>query len=198
MTSPVDQSRRLIRLCILLAVTAAVAVIAAVLGIGSAMGKRVIVIGSTDTGRFIPAISLDQPYLNDPRVQAFAEECLRASFSHDFRNFRRTMSLAQECYTVQAAGMYASAMEPLLADLQRRRMVMTPVVDRPPIVVRAYLNQRGVFTWDLQARIILTREGTAERIPPAVYDVSLRISRATIEQSVRGILVSNIELTPGS
>lgn len=193
---PTDQTSKLIRLCVILSLSTALAVPAAIIGIGSAMSKRVVVIGATDTGRFIPAVSLDKPYVNEPRVQAYAEECLRVSFSHDFRNFRRTLGDAQNCYTNSASELYATAMGPLIADLEKRRMVMTPVIDRPPVVIRAFLNARGIYTWDVQARLTLTREGTRERVPPTSYDVSMRINRAGIEESVRGILVSNIELKP--
>lgn len=190
-----EQTSKLVRLCVLLGLSTALALPAAVIGISSAASKRVIVIGATDTGRFIPVVSLDKPYVNEPRVQAYAEECLRVSFAHDFRNFRKTLGDAQSCYTNRAAELYAIAMSPLLKDLEGRRLVMTPVIERPPVVVRSYLAG-GVYTWEVQARVSLTREGTRERVPPTSYDVSMRVSRAALDESVRGILISNIELRP--
>lgn len=193
---PAEQTRRMIRLCVILGLSAAMAIPAAVLAISSASTKRVVVIGVDDRGGLIPAVSLDKPYLNDPRVQAFAEECLRLSFAHDFRNFRRTIGLAQECYTPAASDLYAQAMGPLLSDLEKRRMVMTAVIERPPVVSRTMLV-RGVYTWEVQARVIINREGTTTRVPPASYNVLMRISRANLEDSIRGVLVSNIEMQPG-
>lgn len=193
--APTTTTRSLVKMCTLLAIFAAMAAIAAVIAISIAVSSRTTVVGATDEGRIIPIISLDKPYVAESRVQAYAEECLRQSFSHDFRNFRQTVSQAQSCYTAQAAELYADAIGPLMADLEKRRMVMTVVIERPPVVVRPYLRG-GVYTWDVQARISLVREGTTTRVAPQSFDVLLRISRATIEQSPRGILMSNIELKP--
>ena len=83
----------------------------------------------------------------------------------------------------------------LIADLEKRRMVMTPVINLPPAVMRAY-TLRGVYTYEVQAEIVLTREGTRERIPAERFKVFLRVSRADIEESVKGVLISYIELKP--
>lgn len=190
-----DQTAKLVRLCIVLASATVVAVMACAIALYLAAGKRVIVIGATDTGRFIPAVALDRPYLNEPRIQALAEECLRRSFAHDFRNFRQTMGEATACYTPRAGGLFNKEMQPLLADLVERRMVMTPVLDRPPVVVGSSVIA-GTHTWTLQAQVTLSREGTRERIPPTPYQVKVLISRVPLEESLRGALISFISLSP--
>jgi hypothetical protein len=193
--NPAAQTKRLIRLCVMLGVSTLVAVLASALSLYLAVGKRVVVIGATDSGRFIPAVALDKPYLNESRIQALAEECLRRSFAHDFRNFRGTMAEATQCYSPLAGGLFNKEMQPLLTDLVERRMVMTAVIDKPPVVVGAG-QVAGVHTWTLQAQVTLHREGTRERVPPAVYRVKLVISRVPLEEAVRGALVSFISLSP--
>lgn len=195
MTTPTDESKRLVRLCAWLAGAAVLGLLAAAIAIGSAVSRRVAVVGATDSGRFIPVVPLDKPHVNESRVQAFAEECIRRALSHDFLNFRQTLASASGCFTPRAADLYAQAMDPLIADLTKRRMVMTPVINLPPAVVRAY-NLRGVYTYEVQAEIVLTREGTRERIPAERFKVFLRVSRADIEESVKGVLISYIELKP--
>jgi hypothetical protein len=193
--NPAAHTSRLVRLCVWLGVSAVLALMASAVSLWVASGKRVVVIGATDSGRFIPAISLDKPYLNESRVQAFAEECLRRSFAHDFRNFRLTMTEATECYTPRAGQLFNREMQPLLQDLVERRMVMTAVIDRPPVVV-GVSQVAGVHTWTLQAQVTLHREGTRERVPPAAYNVKLLVSRVPLEEAVRGVLVSFISLSP--
>lgn len=190
-----EQTNSLIRLSVLLGSAAVIAIVGCAISLYVAAGKRVIVIGATDTGRFIPAVALDRPYLNEPRIQALAEECLRKSFAHDFRNFRATMGEATACYTPRAGSLFNREMQPLLADLVERRMVMTAVIDRPPVVVGASIVA-GVHTWTLQAQVMLSREGTRERIPPASYNVKLLVSRVPLEESLRGALISFIALSP--
>jgi hypothetical protein len=193
--TPADQTTKLVRLCVMLASAAVVAILGCAIALYVAAGKRVIVIGATDTGRFIPAVALDRPYLNEPRIQALAEECLRRSFAHDFRNFRQTMGEATSCYTPRAGALFNKEMQPLLADLVERRMVMTAVMDRPPVVVGASVVA-GVHTWTLQAQVTLSREGTRERVPPSVFAVKLLVSRVPLEESLRGALISFISLSP--
>jgi hypothetical protein len=190
-----EQTAKLVRLCVMLGIATGLAIVGAAIALYLAAGKRVIVIGATDTGRFIPAVALDRPYLNEPRIQALAEECLRRSFAHDFRNYRQTMGEATSCYTPRAGGLFNKEMQPLLVDLVERRMVMTAVLDRPPVVVGSSLVA-GVHTWTLQAQVTLSREGSRERVPPAPYNVKLLISRVPLEESLRGALISFIGLSP--
>jgi hypothetical protein len=194
-SNPAQETARLVRLCVVLAVTSALAIVAATISLYAAASKRIVVIGATDSGRFIPAIALDKPYINEARVQAYAEECLRRSFAHDFRNFRLTMAEATQCYTPRAGELFNGEMQPLLKDLVERRMVMTAVIDRPPVVV-SMRQVSGVHSWTLQAQVTLHREGTRERVPPAAYNVKLMVSRVPLEEAVRGVLVSFIALSP--
>lgn len=194
-SNPLQQTARLVRLCVILAATSALTAGSAAIALYMGLGKRVVVVGATETGRFIPAVTLNRPYLNDQRVQAFAEECLRRSFAHDFRNFRLTMTEASVCYTPRAGQLFAQEMQPLLQDLVERRMVMTAVIDKPPVVVSSR-EVSGVHTWSLQAQLTLHRDGTRERVPPAAYRAQLVISRVPLEEAVRGVLVSLISLSP--
>lgn len=193
--NPAQQTAKLIRLSVWLGAATLVSVVACAVALWAAAGKKVVVIGATETGRFIQAVALDKPYLNEPRVQAFAEECLRRSFAHDFRNFRLTMSEATECYSVRAGQLFNNEMQPLLADLVEKRMVMTAVIDKPPVVVGVG-QTGGVYTWSLQSQVTLHREGTRERVPPAVYKVKLLVTRVPLEEAARGVLVNFISLSP--
>lgn len=189
---------RLIGACIALAVCAAVCAVAAAVAFSMASSKRVVVVGATDSGQFIPAIPLDKPYLNESRVSAFATEALRASFAHDFVGFRKTMTEAQAWYTPLASESYTKAITPLLEDISARRMVMSLEVVQPAVVVKAYLDSRGSYTWDLQAKVSLMREGQRERVMPATYVVEMTVTRVPVDVSVRGVLVSAIALKPAN
>ena len=68
--NPALQTSRLVGLCIVLGFAAAVAVLACGVALYAAASKRIVVIGATDSGRIIPAISLNKPYLNEARIQA--------------------------------------------------------------------------------------------------------------------------------
>lgn len=162
-----------------------------------AMMKKPLIIATTESGRIIPIVPLDQPYTSDARVVSFADECIRAALSHDFVNFRASMQAASECFTTGGSDSFYKAMDPLLADLQQRRMVMSVTPTRPPVIVKPFMRA-GVRSWQLQSVVTINREGTKERITPATYIVSMVVERVPLEESVRGISVAQIDLKPGT
>lgn len=197
-TSDTGLVPRLIGACVALGVSTAICAVAAAVAFSMASSKRVVVVGATDSGQFIAAIPLDKPYLNESRVTAFAVEALRASFAHDFVSFRKTMTDAQSWYTPLASESYTKAITPLLDEIGQRRMVMSLEVIQPAVVVKAYLDGNGSYTWDLQAKVSLMREGQRERIMPATYVVEMTVTRVPLDVSVRGVLVSAITLKPAN
>ncbi len=160
-----------------------------------ALTQRPAVIGITDSGRVIPLVALEKPHVNDSRVVGFAAECLQSAFAHDFINYKGSMNEASKCFTSAGTQSLFSAMEPLLADISKRRMVMSSVI-QPPTVVRKGISG-GVHTWMVQSRMTLYKEGTAEREPPRNLVVDLVIERVPLDESVRGIGLAKINVRPG-
>jgi intracellular multiplication protein IcmL len=158
--------------------------------------KQPMTFGVSDKGTIIPLVPMDQPYLGDARIISFADECVRQAFSHDFRNFRQTVNGAKGCFTTEGAIGFDKAIEPLIADIIARRMVMS-VTTQPPIVNRK-APVRGVHTWVVQTQMTLFRDGSKERISPATYTVDLVIERIPLEASVRGVGVAQINVRPGN
>lgn len=191
-----DSIRKMTLSVMIMAAAVVICAISAAVAINTAVGRKTVVVGATDAGRFIPAISLNSPYLNESRVVAVASEALMKSFAHDFMHYRETVTEAQNWYTPLAAESYTKAMDPLLLDLDKRRMVMSVVIERAPVVVKAYLDPSGAYTWDIQARVQLQREGQRERVMPASYIVKMTLTRVPLDVSVRGVLVSSIGMEP--
>lgn len=171
----------------------AMTVLAIVLGY-FAVTQRPAIVGITDSGRVIPLIALDKPHVNDSRVIGFAAECLQSVFAHDFVNFKGSMNEASKCFTSDGTQSLYSAMEPLLADISKRRMVMSSVI-QPPTVVRKGISG-GVHTWVVQTKMTLYKEGTAEREAPRSLIVDLVIERVPLDESVRGIGLAKMNVRP--
>jgi intracellular multiplication protein IcmL len=192
-TNPTEVAANLVKLCTILAVSTAVAVLAAVIGIYSAARTNLAVVAATNEGVVIPAVPLDKPYLSEPRIRSFVEECLRRSFSHDFINYRQTVADAQSCYTSDSH--FVEALTPKLEEMQKARMVMTNTLPRPPVVIKNYLKG-GVYNWELQAELALGLEGTQSKFTPTRFNVSVTVIRVPLTVSVKGALISFIELRP--
>lgn len=188
---------KLVRILVMQAITIVVLLVVLGISVWVGLNKQPQVLGLTETGRVIPLVPLDKPYVSDSRVISFADECTRLAFSHDFTNFRQTQAQAGQCFTSVGSESFAKAMEPLLQDLEQRRMVMSITPMQPPTVVRTFKRGGNVHSWAVQSVITLNREGTRERMTPTSYVVDLVIERVPLEESVRGISVALINLRPG-
>lgn len=196
-SSPTEQVSKLLRIAVIVGISAVINAIVAGVGIYSAVTKAPPVVAVTDNGRIIPLVPLNKPYVTDSRVIAFAEECTRRAFAHDFVNFRSTIAHASECFTSRGANMFTSAMEPMLQELIQRRMVMTSSVE-PPVVVRGPYERAGRVAWRVQTKMQLFREGTKERITPQSFVVEMEVVRVELEESARGISIGEFNVKPAS
>lgn len=160
-----------------------------------AVTRRPQILGVTDSGSVIPLVALDQAHVNDSRVVSFSAECLQAMFSHDFVNYRSTMNQASKCFTSEGAKSLYAALDPLLDDLSKRRLVMSSVV-QPPTVVKKGV-EGGVHKWAVQTKMTLYREGTSEREQPRTLIVDLVVERVSLDESVRGVGLSKLNVRPG-
>lgn len=187
---------KVVRVMVAQAIAIVVMALGLILAFYSATTKRPEVLAVTEAGRIIPLVPLDKPYVSDARVVGFADECVRAAFGHDFLNFRTTMAGARQCFTTEGGRNFDEAISPLLKDIQERRMVMA-VTLQPAIIVSSTVRSGRVKTWVVQTKMTLFREGTKDRVAPVTYIVDLVVERVPLEDSVRGISVSQINVRPG-
>ncbi len=188
---------KLTRVAVYLAISLLLSVAISGVSLYAAFSKKPVVIASDDKGRVIPVVPLNKPYLNDSRVLGFAAECIRRAFSHDFLNYRLSVDEASRCFTSNGAQMYAVAMEGMLKELVASRMIMTAEVS-PPVVVRGPIERNGRIVWQVQAKMRLHREGQKERLTPQEMIVDMDVVRVELEESVRGVAVSQFNVRPAS
>lgn len=156
--------------------------------------KKVESFAVTESGRVVPLVALDKPYVNDQRVSGFTEECLRSSFAHDYENWRATMSSAKNCYTGEGAKAFESAMAPMLDDVRSKRFVMSSSLE-PTVVARSYLLG-GAVHWEVETPLTLYRRGTREQLSPIKFMVTSIVKRVALDENVRGISLHSINLKP--
>lgn len=158
--------------------------------------KKVESFAVSESGRVVPLIPLDKPYVNDARVSGFADECLRTSFAHDFENYRLSMNNAKRCYTTDGARDFEAAMEPMLEDVKTKNLVMSSAME-PTVVTKTY-KLSGVVHWETQTPMTLYRRGTREQLTPLRFLVTTVVQRVSLDEAVRGISVRSINLKPMS
>lgn len=153
------------------------------------------VIATTEDGKVTKQVPLSQAFVTESRVLGFVDECLRASFSHDFENYRRTFNAALTCYTSLGGKEFAKAINPLLLDIREKRIVMS-VTAEPPALVRGPSLINGRAVWDVQTLVTLYFQGTRERFAPQRRVATVTVVRVPLEESPRGVAINAIQLAP--
>lgn len=161
------------------------------------MSTPVSIIAVTEDGQIIRPEPLAKAFVTDSRVLSFASEALRASFSHDFVNYRETFSDAKgRYYTTEGGRSFAKAIDPILNDLRERRLVMSAAPLKAPTLVLGPYLQGGRAVWEVQAPISLFLEGTQSRFAPQERLATLKIVRVSLTENPTGIGVDSIQLAP--
>lgn len=174
---------------------ACIALLIALIATGYMLAKdKVQGYAASDSGRVIPLISLDQPYVTDARVTGFVEECLRRSFAHDFENYRLTMASAKDCYTPVGAEQFEAAMNPLLTDILNRSLVMSASLE--PTVVTRVFSVNGIVHWTTQTPMVLQRRGGRESLTSVRFNIESVVQRIPLDHHVRGIALRSINMRP--
>lgn len=153
------------------------------------------VIAVTEDGRLSRPVPLTEAFVPEARVLGFVDECLRASFAHDFENYRRTFNAALPCYTSTGGKEFAKAIDPLLLDIREKRIVMSSTAE-PPALVRGPSRVQGRVMWQVDSLITLHFQGSRERFSPQRRVARVTVARVPLEESPRGIAINAIQLAP--
>lgn len=152
-------------------------------------------IAITDSGQVVLPAPLSQQNVADSRVLEFAEEGLRASFSHDFVNYRSTLNYAEKFYTTTGARMLQEQIAPLLGDLRRERAVMTNQTETP-LMRRSGFMYHGRIAWEVEVPITIRFAGQRQNYQPRERIALMLIVQVPPEENVRGISVHTVQLKP--
>lgn len=192
-----SESARMVRANMILIASLIIMAISNVGLVWYAISTKVEVIATSESGSIINPIPLSEAFVTEPRVLSFADECMRASFSHDFENYRRTMNAAIPCYTSSGAKELTRAIDPLLTEIKNKRVVMS-ITTEPAVIVRGPMMVGGRATWEVQLVMSMFFSGTKERYPTQMRIANITVVRVPIEEDPRGVAIHTIQLAPYS
>jgi hypothetical protein len=197
---PAEVVTRLTRNNTILAGLTVLSLIVAIVAMKSAISDHRTVVSVDSRGVVTPIVPLDNPVLPDSRVIAFAEDCMRKAFSHDFLHYPTTVAQAQDCYTPSAGDAYVLGMDGFLQTIKAKQMVMDMTAVRPSRITRVYVKPTGygakTAAWDVVAKVDIYFEGKNDRIPPARYKIEMTVIRAPLEVTPKGIQIERFQVGP--
>jgi len=146
---------------------------------------------STDSGRVIPLIPLNQPNLGSKAVLQWASEAVISVYSYNFVNFRKSFEGSRKYFTDVGWRSYMTALEQSknLETVQKEKLVVSAVLTGAPIVT----NQSevgGRYTWWVQMPVLVTYQSLNKHIPQS-FIIKLVIRRISTLDNIYGVGIVN-------
>ena len=157
--------------------------------------KRIVPIAITESGQVVKPLPLTEAFVTDFRVLNFADEALKASFSHDFLNYRTTFNAALNYYTQAGGKMLKSAIDPLFENIRKNRLVML-ITPSTPVLAREPFLYYGRVAWDVEVVVDIKYHGQGQNFPTQTQLATLRIVRIPLDENPRGIAVHSVQFQP--
>lgn len=153
-------------------------------------------------GTLVPVVPLSKPIANKNAVSQHVADAITAMNAVDFKNFRRQLMDASVYFTRSGWNRYKDELiaSGTLEAIEKRQLVLSSVVLRPPTIVREY-DINGVYAWDVEVPFQIQYQGqgfnqtqnltarvTVARIPTTENPKGIAIAGFN---AVRGAVVSN-------
>lgn len=146
---------------------------------------------TTESGRIIPLIPLDQPNLTDQAILQWSTQAVTTVFTYNFVNYRSVFQDSRQYFTRGGWQnfMQAVSSSKLLSAVQNEKLMLTAVVSSAPVVTNEYVFD-GKYTWKVQVPILVTFQSLSQTSYQS-FIISLTIERVSTLDSRYGVGVSS-------
>ncbi len=142
---------------------------------------------TTESGRIIPLVPLNQPNLTDKSLIQWASQSVLAVYSYNFINYREVFQGNRKFFTAEGWQQFMSAIARSrnLSAVTSKKLVLSAVLSSAPIVTREYVKN-GRYTWELQLPVMVTYQSLSESFHENLI-VSLTIQRISTLDDIDGV-----------
>lgn len=146
---------------------------------------------TTESGRIIPLIPLDQPNLTDNAVLQWATQAVTTVFTYNFINYRSVLQSSRQYFTAEGWRQFLLALQSSrnLSMVTSKKLMLSAVVSSAPVVLNEYLLD-GKYTWKVQIPISVTYQSLSETAHDS-FIISLTIERISTLDSISGVGISS-------
>lgn len=146
---------------------------------------------TTDSGRVIPLIPLNQPNLSDRSVLQWVSGAVTSVYSYNFVNFREAFQSNKQYFTNPGWDSFMKALSESknLQAVRDEKLVVSAVLTGAPIVISRTVIA-GRYSWKVQMPIQVTYQGTGSPSAQRLL-VTLTINRVSTLDSRYGIGINN-------
>lgn len=151
---------------------------------------------STDDGRIIPLIPLDEPTLSVADVIDFAQKATRRSMTLDFLNFRSQLEDSRQYFTDAGFDSFLGTMSEsgILDSIRNGRYNMSASTDTGVLAQQGVLNGRRVYIINFPLTLKLSGQ-TTDR-PDQRFIATVRVERISTAIDAQGVAITSIVTEP--
>lgn len=150
---------------------------------------------TSNTGRIVPLVPLDEPYVTDHTVIAWAMQKIPDALSLSALNYRRDLQRAQPYFTSNG---YQGFLDGLKAHdelkaIRKRNLMVSAVPAGPGVVVWQGHLPNGIYAWKVQFPIKLIFRSSSQ-INDHEYLATVLVQRAVTIKNPSGISIQSFVL----
>ncbi len=104
---------------------------------------------TTESGRIIPLVPLNQPNLSDKAVIQWASQAVLSVFTYNFMNYRQVFQTNRQYFTATGWQQFLSALSKSrnLDAVTSKKLVLSAVLSSAPVITREEVRG-GKYTWE--------------------------------------------------
>ena len=146
----------------------------------------------------MPIVALSRPLVNKNAVSQHVADSIAAMHAIDFKNFRSQFMDASVYFTRGGWMRYQDELgaSGTLEAIERRQLVLSSVVLRPPTIVREY-DINGVYAWDVEVPYQVQYQGTGFN---QTQNLTARVTvvRIPTTENPKGIAIAGFNAVRGA
>jgi intracellular multiplication protein IcmL len=115
---------------------------------------------TTDTGKIIPLIPLDQPNINSDAIRQWATNAAVSFYSYNFVNYRQTFSDSKKYFTSEGWQAFLQQLQDSgnLKTVQDKKLIVSAVPTGVPVIQNEGVF-KGRYFWRIQIPMLISYEG---------------------------------------
>lgn len=152
---------------------------------------------TTEDGRLIPMVPLNQPNMSTPALLSWAAQATSETMSFSFSNYRRNLQESSRHFTREGWEKFSGALQQarIIESIEENTQELTTVPRGAPILVSEGLAG-GVYQWQVQIPVILTYVSGSKRRSDN-WMITLVIVRVPRLESPNGVGIAQWIAVPG-
>jgi intracellular multiplication protein IcmL len=185
-----DGYRLLLRISLIQTVVIIMMVLA-ITGLVLSMKPRSIYFATTSDGRIINIVPLNEPYLTDAQVVAWAASTAQNVMRFGYNDYRDRLQQSSANFTTSGWDSFNKALNDakFLDAIQARKLVVTMDIVAAPEIQSKRISGTGVYTWYVQLPVTIKFDGADQPPEPISMNLRLQIVRVSTLQNPDGISI---------